>query len=483
MLRPLLAILLCSPLACATSDDATLLDEVLASDDGDLGKADGASELKVRAGETSVWFRNALEVRGDTLVLRGRASRNVESGHAFVMDDIYGDFAQPSARTFEVSWPVSYARMLIDGVDLFVGLDFVHSASRPDALAAHVVARPRLGSFTGSSQIYLVAALQPIFVDGRIVYRLRGTTQSDMFSADSPELGVAQRVDARHFAFDVEPGLALAHISDRTPLSVRVQLESGFVEKHAVLGVALHELGLTDGDAYEEWPHTCTDETRTCLQSQPAGTRDLAACGDAFELQACRGSVGLLADAAQVTARVATVQARIDDQLANDASALVGSDRADEFLARASTAIVADVEQTGGRWFLDAAARDATLDGVVEGAFDRAYAFPLDGFSPRPAAPGDEAATRQVVADALLGYLAQQDYLHSEFDRSYVQLAHEFRSQHLASLRAFRETVAREDYPGMPGTSVFVADWLGAYTEVSVDTATGVVSRVYVELD
>ncbi|HWB74587.1 MAG TPA: hypothetical protein VG755_06520, partial [Nannocystaceae bacterium] len=236
MLRPLLAILLCSPLACATSDDATLFDEVVADDDGDLGKADGASELKVRAGDTSVWIRSALEVRGNQLVLRGRASRNLESARAFVMDDIYGDVAQPSARTFEVSWPVSYARMLIDGVDLFVGLDFVHSASRPDGLAAHVVARPRLSSFTGSSQIYLVAALTPIFVDGRIVYRLRGTTQSDMFSADSPELGVAQRVDARHFSFDVEPAVALAHIADRTPLTVRVQLESGFVEKHAVLG-------------------------------------------------------------------------------------------------------------------------------------------------------------------------------------------------------------------------------------------------------
>lgn len=483
MLRPLLAILLCSPLACATSDDATLFDEVVAADDGDLGKADGASELKVRAGDTSVWFRNALEVRGDRLVLRGRASRNVESARGFVMDDIYGDIEQPSARTFEVSWPVSYARMLIDGVDLFVGLDFVHSASRPDALTAHVVARPRLGSFTGSSQVYLVAALTPVFVDGRIVYRLRGTTQSDMFSVDSPELGVAQQLDARHFAFDVEPAVALAHIADRTPLTVRVQLESGFVEKHAVLGVALHELGLTDGDAYEEWPHTCTDETRTCLQSQPAGARDLAACGDAFALQACRGSVGLLVDDAQVSARTASVQARIEDQLANDATALVGSDRADEFLAHASTAIVDDVQHTGGRWFLDAQGRDAVLDAVVEDAFDRAYAFPLAGFAPRPAAPGDEAATRQLVADALLGYLAQQDYLHSEFGRSYVQLAHEYRAQHLASLRAFRETVAREDYPGMPGTDVYVADWLGAYTEVSVEAATGVVSRVYVELD
>lgn len=486
-LRPLLASLLSLSLACATSD-AVELHEVSVSEEGELGKADGASELKVRAGETSVWMRSALELRGQqpTLVLRGRTSRNLDGGHAFVMDDIYGDFAAPSPRTFEVTWPLSYARMLLDGVDLFVGFDFVHSSSRPDSLTTHVVVRPRLGSFAGSSQIYVVAALTPVIVAGRTVYRLRGSTQADMFSADAHAgelaLGAARVVDARHFELDLEPEVALARIADRQPITFRVQLESGFVEKTAVLGIAIGELGITTGDAYEEWPHHCTDELRGCLESQPAGTLDLASCGDAFELLACRGQVGLLVDDAQITARVAALEPRIAT-LGTDAAALVGADRADDFVGRAQSSIVADLEHTGGRWFLDAQGRDAALDAVTEASFDRTYAFPLAGFAARPAAPGEEAATRQLVADALLGYLAEQDYVHSEFGRSYVELAHEFRSQHVASLRAFRETVAREDYPGMPALDVYVADWLGAYTEVAVDKMSGAVSRVYVELD
>ena len=95
-------------------------------------------------------------------------------------------------------------------------------------------------------------------------------------------------------------------------------------------------------------------------------------------------------------------------------------------------------------------------------------------------APGDAVATRHVVADALLAYLAEQDYLHSEFGRSYLELVRAFRGQHLASLRAFRE---HSEPMTDGGVATYVGDWLGAYTEVAVDSSSGAATRVLVELD
>src|SRR5687768_9997170 len=82
--------------ACADSEPEGDLDEIEVSADDD-GKADTASELKVRTGETSVWMTKQLERRetpdGVVFALRGRASRNVTEGMGFVFDDPYGDFA------------------------------------------------------------------------------------------------------------------------------------------------------------------------------------------------------------------------------------------------------------------------------------------------------------------------------------------------------------------------------------------------------
>jgi hypothetical protein len=473
-------------LGCS-SDDVLPLDEIVADDEGDLGKADGTSELKVRVGGTSLWVRTTLAERDGDLVLRGRTSRNLTDGRAFIFDDIYGDFAIASPRTFEVTWPVSTARGLLDGVDLFVGLDFVHSESRPDHLVSHVVVRPRLSAFSGSSQVYLVAALRPVIVDGRTVYRLTGSSPQYLFDVDAragaTSLGVARLVDDRHFELDLEPAVALELIASETPITVRAHVENASVEKTAVLGAGLHDLGFADGDASEIWPHDCEDDTLACLTALGSGAQDLGECGDARTVLACTAEIGAFVGATDVDARIEDVEARIADTLTADAAALVGSDRVDAFLERARTRIVEDVEAVHGRWFLADEARDAALERVVEAAFDDVYAFPLSGFDARPLAPGDEAATRQVAADALLGYLAEQDYFHSEFGRSYTELAHEFRAQHVESLRAFRETVVREDYPGMPLLDVYVADWLGAYTEISVVKATGAIDRVYVELD
>jgi len=75
------------------------------------------------------------------------------------------------------------------------------------------------------------------------------------------------------------------------------------------------------------------------------------------------------------------------------------------------------------------------------------------------------------------------DFVHSEFDRSLVALAHEFRAQHVASIRAFRETISAEPYPGSTVWDVYIGDWLGAHTEVTIERASGAVISTLVELD
>ena len=94
----------------AIQADTDELDLVIADGDGDT-KADAESEARVRASATTLWIDKDLvrtERNGrDAVVLSGRTSRNLEYGRGYIFDDIYGEFQQQSARTFEVFWTIS----------------------------------------------------------------------------------------------------------------------------------------------------------------------------------------------------------------------------------------------------------------------------------------------------------------------------------------------------------------------------------------
>src|SRR5262245_39481547 len=77
-------------------------------------KSDTATEISVRAGDTTLWVNKSVALRDGVFVLRGRTSRTLTDGRGYIFDDIYGDFAQKSARVFELTWPVSTARGLAD---------------------------------------------------------------------------------------------------------------------------------------------------------------------------------------------------------------------------------------------------------------------------------------------------------------------------------------------------------------------------------
>src|SRR4029079_7525133 len=100
----------------------------------------------------------------------------------------------------------------------------------------------------------------------------------------------------------------------------------------------------------------------------------------------------------------------------------------------------------------------------------RPHALPLSFAGAHAPAAGDAQRTRDVVADAVLAHVARQDYLHSEFGRSYDDLVHEFRRPHVDSVRDFR--AAPDDVftaTGDPNQVIYLGAWLGAHTEVTVD--------------
>jgi hypothetical protein len=488
-MRWLLALLVVV-VACADGGDS-VVDETEVSPELD-GKADATTELSVRAGDTTLWVAKSVSRRegpnGSEYVLRGRTSRTLTDGRGFIFDDVYGDFAQKSARVFELTWPVSTARSLVDGVDQFIGLSFTHSSSRPDNLTARVVVRPRLVTFTGSTKIYVTAELTPVVFGGSVVYRVFGRTYGANTGVrariDNVELHDVRRVDSQVFQIDLQPEQAFA-LTGGGDLQVIADFTTGGVDKHATLGLALKKLGMTTGDAYEVWPRpTCSTTTRNCLLALPNGALDLGSCGEAFVVNQCAGQVGVFVDDVAFTAALHTADVRLATAASHaDAVGLVGSDKANEWLFNAKQTVETQLQNQFGRWYVSAAARTTVLDAAVETGFDLSYARPLDLVEPHAPIVGNAAAMRQVAADAVLGELASMDFVHSEFARTLEDLTHQFRAMHVADIKRFREEVVPEPYPGQPTWDVYVDRWLGLHTEVAIERTTGVIKSVLVEID
>lgn len=288
----LLATLLALP-SCAV-DDGVLTDEV--ESDGDDGKADTATELAVRAGETSLWVNKAItrDTRegADGLVLRGRTSRNLTDGNGFVFDDPYGAFAIRTARTFEVRWTTSELTSLMIGVNQFISLQFVPSSSRPDPLTARAVARAKMTGFSGTGS-YIFSDVAPVVSGGRTVMRIYGSTTSNLISATA-EIGAdpyaVTITDPRHYQIDLPMDAAIDLVGSSRELAVSARTASGTRIKRAKMVLTVQKLGVTTGDAYEVWPRgECEDDVRACLATNPSDT-----CGEALEVLACGGATAAI---------------------------------------------------------------------------------------------------------------------------------------------------------------------------------------------
>jgi len=484
------------PAGCAAGGDGSDTDEVTAPID-DSGKADASTELRVRAGDTTLWMTQQVARRetanGPELVLHGHTSRNLTDGRGFIFDDVYGDWFKKSARTFDLTFALrSNARGLVDGVPEFIQLGFDHSSTRPDVLYARTIVRPRLQSFSGSSHLYITAELTPVVSGGRTVYRIKGHTTgaSDFTSFVQVQLGDQAITDTRvidqtRFEIDLQPDQAIEAVGTATDLVITTSLPSGTVSKRARLGLSIKKLGLTAGDVEAVWPPiTCTSTVKSCLLAQADGTVDLGACGEAIAVNACAGQVGVFVDDTAFVGVLHDADLRlVTPQWRADGIGLVGADRVEAFLDNAKQMVESNLEDLFGRWYLSATTRDAALSKALEDGLDTMTARPLDWLEPRTPAPGDVAATRQLVADAVLAHVGSMDLRVTEWGKPMEQLVHEFRAQHVQSIRNFRESVSPEPWPTHPEWDLYVGDWLGAYVEVTVLKSTGEVVNVLLEID
>ncbi|HUQ06047.1 MAG TPA: hypothetical protein VM261_26270 [Kofleriaceae bacterium] len=449
----LLAALLALP-ACAVDDGLETGETELPAGD-DEGKADGTTELTVRAGETTLWVDRAIlrDTRegADGLVLRGRTSRNLTDGFAFVFDDPYGAFAIRSARTFEVRWTTSELASLLVGVDQFVRLHFVHSSSRPDALAARVVARLRTTAFSGTGA-YLFTEVAPVMSGGRTVMRVQGSSTSDLLevtaAVGATTIDGVAITDPRHFQIDlpVDTAITLAG-SAAADLAVTTRTAAGTRTKRGKLALEVKKLGMTTGDPYEVWPRP---EVTGVTATRADGNAAIAAAEPAL--------IALRADGV----------------------GLVGAARTDALVAGARRILESRVTALVGTSYPDAAQRDAALAAAVTAAIDDAYAFPLAHVPTLAPMAGNTARHRELAADALLAHLAGLDLVHTELGRSYVELCRQFRARHVASIRSFRLEVAPEE---SATAYIYIGNWLDPYVEVSVARDTGVATSVYFEID
>ncbi len=472
--------------ACA-ADPAIETDEVTP---GDEGKADYLTELRVRAGDTTVWADRFLVPRTsdgrNEWVLSARGSRTVTGGMSFIFDDVVGDFRVTSTRSFEVAYPAG-DRGLLTGVSHFIRMDFAPSSSRPTNLTARAIYRPRLISFSGSGA-YLTAELRPVVVGGRVVWRVFGNATSalDAVQASVGDLvlgsGDVRIADATHFTVDLLDD-HVTSLAAGDELVLDIESATGSWQKRANLAVGIKTLGLTTGDPIEVWPvPTCRDEVRSCLAALPDGTRDTSPCGEALDVLVCGGTAGVVFDDVAFQAASARADGVIEASLAGAAAALAGADRAEELAFAVKQEIDGGFEGMLGEQFTSRDAMNAASDQVIAGGIDHAYARPLDFFDgPHAPAPGNLAATRQVVADALLLHLAGMNLEETEFGRSLTELARVFRSRHVADLRDFRGSV--EPVKDGQGNDVYIHNWLDAYVEVTVAPATGQVTNILFEID
>lgn len=466
--------------ACAADEGELDTDDIEAPDED--GKLDAASELRVRVEDTTLWVNYAVARRGDLFVLRGRTSRNITDGNAFVFDDVYGDFAQRTVRTYEVTWPVSTARTLVDGVNLFSSLTFVPSSSRPTNMTTRVVVRPRLATIAAPSALAFTAELTPVVDGGHTVYRVKGRSTKTLTAVTTPS-GEARLVDPTHFEIDLDFEQLINLTDPTTELTVAVTTASGPLTIRGRLGLVVKRLGLTTRDIETQYPvPTCTAEMTACLTALPDPTLDLASCGEAIKVRACAGQVGLFVDAAALTAARTTAETKLTT-LATDATGLLGADRAPSLVSTVREVVSGRLAAEEGAWLLSAAARQLVLARAADVPFDDAYAYPLafvDGLEP---APNDLALGRHVAADELLGYLRTQDFTSTEYGRSYLELTKMFRAQHVQSLREFRDEAEHVTFASQPEVEYYVGRWLGSHTEVTVERATGTPTHVLVEID
>jgi hypothetical protein len=193
------AALLLALVACSTSADEAADTEVAgpptaaAADDNS-----DSCELRVRAGNMTVWVDRAVQIRlvsGEPhAIVKGRASRNLDSAFSFVPDDAFGGAALVGARRFEVTLRAGHEINSASGLPLLVTLGAPSDPQTQYTLQLSI--RPAFSKFEGTAPLFVSATTRPIFIGRdeadplRYATRVKGSTATPftVLGAGSPTL-------------------------------------------------------------------------------------------------------------------------------------------------------------------------------------------------------------------------------------------------------------------------------------------------------
>ncbi len=281
------------PLFSACADGLSDPDIAFAEAGPSDEKADAATELRLRVGGVTTWFRPTLTTyMGEgwqVFGLDGRTSRNLTSVFSFVPEDPFGEASTVSARKLHVDLADADVSQLLGGLGLrlqiVTGTKTVHARLQ---LAAE------LGTFAGSSKLWIESTLAPVWAGGRVVYRAHVETPRGLGA-------LAVRIGGREVAGVLAAGPGAFRVDFTFEDVAAAALPGGVITfegrdpsgttltKTAALRVRVASAELTADKPWEVWPtDTCRPEVAACVRATPGcGLGDTAACGEARAVSLC----------------------------------------------------------------------------------------------------------------------------------------------------------------------------------------------------
>ncbi|MFO0746929.1 MAG: hypothetical protein U1F43_14850 [Myxococcota bacterium] len=293
-------------------------------------KADGttASEIRVRAGEMTVWItaRAVADTtdRGARIVVSGRASRDLESTFSWIPDDEYAEAIIVSKRRFQLILDESYeVRSLLSGQPIFITLRAKSGEARDYYL--RLALEPRFTGYTGSSKLWLADLVKPVFVrDGRYNVRYRGqlstrTAASALSVATHGGVDpIVRATDATHADLDWAADDLVRTLTDSKGIEVTATLGGKVETKKATLVPMVANVALSIEDPYTSLMAgaACTDAQRTCIAAAN-GADDLGACGTQRDVALCLAQGPICGTLAQAPALLPVASSELQEAVDN----------------------------------------------------------------------------------------------------------------------------------------------------------------------
>jgi hypothetical protein len=226
------------------------------------------------------------------LILHATANRYLEDVYTYVPDDLFGEAHIISERRLEIVLHEGHElNTVLSGLPLFVAVNTFTGS--PNQYTAKIVVAPRFYDFRGATGIFIEEEVEPVYVvngTSHLTYRGGVNALASSLTVTAPDgAPTVTSVDADSFNLDWSYASLHQAIDPHTvPLTFTAALTSGTALKTSRLVARVVDLALTSGDAYDVWPTPeCQPAVYSCIQAQPTGATDFAACGSYRQVTRC----------------------------------------------------------------------------------------------------------------------------------------------------------------------------------------------------